>query len=233
MTSAADLFALQEIDLERDRRRALIADIDARLGETEELREARQAVADAEESLAARQKRQREIEGDLADLDHKIRPLEEKLYGGSIRNPKELTDLQHEIDLLKRRRDGLDDQGLANLEAIEAATAVLAEARSRLAAVEAAWRRDQESLRAQRERAESELASLARDREARTAGWERTALARYETLRSAKQGRPVARIERGACGGCRITLPTHIVQRARVAGELVNCPSCERILVAG
>jgi hypothetical protein len=33
MTSAADLFALQEIDLLIDARRAIIADIDARLGE--------------------------------------------------------------------------------------------------------------------------------------------------------------------------------------------------------
>jgi predicted nucleic acid-binding Zn-ribbon protein len=58
-------------------------------------------------------------------------------------------------------------------------------------------------------------------------------LSLYEGLRSTRQGRGVALMERGACQGCRITLPTHLVQRLRAGGQLVQCPSCERILVAG
>ena len=55
----------------------------------------------------------------------------------------------------------------------------------------------------------------------------------YESLRTLKQGRAVARIEQGACQGCRISLPTHVVQRARGGTVLVHCPSCERILAGG
>ena len=62
MTSAADLFALQEIDLRRDAKRALIADVEARLGETDELVEAREAVADAQAGLDRLKKRQRDLE---------------------------------------------------------------------------------------------------------------------------------------------------------------------------
>ena len=110
MTSAADLFGLQEIDLGRDTRRALIADVDSRLGETEDLVAAREAVVTAAAALADLRRRQQAIEEQLEDLDAKIRPVEQKLYGGTVRNPKELTDLQREVDLFKRQRGKLDDK---------------------------------------------------------------------------------------------------------------------------
>ncbi|MER3420422.1 MAG: hypothetical protein C4290_07815, partial [Chloroflexota bacterium] len=58
-------------------------------------------------------------------------------------------------------------------------------------------------------------------------------LALYERLRSIKRGQAVARIERGVCAGCRITLPTTVQQRARAGAQVLQCPSCERILYAG
>ena len=101
MTSAADLFTLQDIDLRRDSRRALIADIDLRLGETHAVIAAREAVATATAIRQSRQQEQRQIETQLEDLDAKTRPLEAKLYDGSVRNPKELADMQHEVEGLK------------------------------------------------------------------------------------------------------------------------------------
>jgi len=233
MTSAADLFGLQEIDLGRDTRRALIADVDSRLGETEDLVAAREAVVTAAAALADLRRRQQAIEEQLEDLDAKIRPVEQKLYGGTVRNPKELTDLQREVDLFKRQRGKLDDEGLGNMEGIEAAEAAVREAKLACSQAEATWRVDQDELRETRGRAEHELARLEEERQRRVAGMDSQSLGIYEALRGVKQGRAVARIERGACQGCRLSLPTYVVQRARSAVALVQCPSCERILVGG
>ena len=71
------------------------------------------------------------------------------------------------------------------------------------------------------------------DRSSRTTGMDSSALGLYAALRQAKQGRAVAKVERGSCQGCRIGLPTHMVQKVRAQESLVQCPSCERILVAG
>jgi uncharacterized protein len=231
MTTASDLLGLQEIDLQRDKNRAQIADIDARLVETEELIEAREAAAAAETELADLRRRQRAIETELKDLDAKIRPLEEKLYGGSIRNPKELSDLQREVELLKAQRSKIEDEGLAGVDAVETAEATLATARQSAATIEADWRADQEGLRVNKARIEGESALLDAERARQAANLDPLSLGQYEKLRSVRQGRAVAHIERGTCGGCRISLPTHIVQRARGGSELVPCPSCERILV--
>ena len=233
MTSAADLFGLQEIDLNRDNRRALIADIDSRLSEPEDLIAAREAITTTEAALEELRREQRDLETRVQDLDAKIGPLDQKLYGGSIRNPKELTDLQHEVEYLKEQRRKLDDEGLLLLERLEAAATAQAEASNRRDLLEQDWKADLVELHATRDRAEHELDRLNEERGRRIAGMDPASLGAYEALRPKKQGRAVARIERGSCLGCRILLPSHIVQKARTVGALVTCPSCERILVGG
>ena len=233
MTSASDLLALQEIDLQRDARRGIIADVELRLGETDELYEARESMEDTVAGLERLRKRQRDFEGQLEDLDAKIKPLEIKLYDGSVRNPKELTDLQKELDSYKARRDKLDEQGIALMDNVSAATAALEEARSDLARVEAEWQKEQQSLTREREKAESELTKLDSQRAKAAKGMDASALGLYEHLRSTKQGRGVSRVERNICKGCQVILPTHLSQRLRAGRELIQCPRCERILVAG
>lgn len=233
MTSAADLFALQEIDLRRDARRAVIADIESRLDETEEIRSARQAVEDAEEDLQGLQRLQRSLDAKLADLDAKLQPLEKKMYDGSVRNPKELTDMQKELEILKGQRGKLDDEGLELIEAVEEMTRLLAEQRQALKQAEARWQEEKSELLDQKSEAESEFASLEGQRGNQTADMDRSMLGLYESLRTSKAGRAVAEVVRGQCQGCRLTLPTHLVQRLRGGGVLIQCPNCERILVAG
>lgn len=231
MTSAADLLALQDIDLKIDSRRALIADIDSRLGETEAVLEARQLLEEAEAEAARVRRQQRELDAQLEDLDAKIKPIETKLYDGSVRNPRELSDLQKELVSLKSRRGRLDDDGLSLMDVVESANRTLAAAKSGLEAAEAAWREDQRDLIEDRERAERESGTLSAERERWVSSMDARPLTLYEGLRPQKAGRAVARIERGTCQGCRLSLPTHVVQRVRVGMQLVQCPSCERILV--
>lgn len=231
MTSAADLLTLQEIDLKIDSRRALIADIDSRLGETEEVLAAREALAAAEEEATRLRRQQRELDAQLEDLDAKIRPIETKLYDGSVRNPRELSDLQKELVGMKQRRGKLDDQGLEMMETVEAANSAVIAAKREIEAAEAAWRADQSDLIEDRERAERETNTLGAERERWATGMDQLSLGLYENLRSQKSGRGVARIDRGTCQGCRISLPTQVVQRVRMGMQLVQCPSCERILV--
>jgi predicted nucleic acid-binding Zn-ribbon protein len=232
MTSAADLFALQEIDLRRDARRAVIADAEARLGETDELVEAREAVGDAEAALERLKKRAKDLDTQLSDLDAKMRPLETRLYDGSVRNPKELSDMQKEVQILQKHRSELDDAGLAMIESQERAQKALAEAQEDARQAEAAWRDDQARINAAKSKAEAEMVSLDADRAMRTKGMDAGAIGLYENLRAKHQGRAVATVLRETCQGCRISLPSHMVQKMR-AGATVQCNNCERILVAG
>jgi len=231
LTSAADLFGLQEIDIARENRRSLIADIDSRLGEPEELIAAREEAESARAELEAIRREQRDLETQVQDLDARIGPMDTKLYSGQIRNPKELSSLQHEIDFLKEQRGALDESGLAVLDRMEATSSRLQSAQERARLLDAEWKADVVDLQAQRARVETELGRLEDERGRRVAGMDSSALGAYEALRPKKNGRAVAKVERGTCQGCRLLLPSHIVQKTRAGTTIVNCPSCERILV--
>lgn len=233
MSDVGDLYALQELDLRVDALNAAAAAAEAGLQEPEGLRAAREEVEARGLALHDAEHRLRELEFEVESVSEKIATLEKKLYGGAIGNPKELADLQHDVESLQRRKRALEDQTLDAMAAVEEAQQALASARSALETLQAQWEADREAHRQTLERARAELAALEADRAARVAAIAPALLSLYETLRRTRGGRAVARIERATCGGCRISLPMNVQQRLRQPGALLQCPSCERILYDG
>lgn len=232
MTSLADLWRLQEIDIALDTTRASVEDARARLGETDELLEARRRVADLTAALRKTETEQKDIALQAEDLREKIKPLEEKLYSGTIRQPKELADLQADIDQLKRQFSTVEDRELEALSAVEAAEEALSGASADLDAIEKACREEQAELSERVERQSAEVSEYERRREEAAADIDAALLANYDQIRRRHQGRGVARLDRNLCTGCRISLPTNVVNRARAGTALEQCPNCERILHA-
>lgn len=233
MTTAAELYALQETDLAIDAARQRLAETESRLGETEELRAQREEVARRREELAGLRHRQREEEREVEELRRKAKAVEDKLYGGTVRNPKELQDLQEDLEALKRQLSRREDALLNLMLQVEEAERLLGEAEARLAETEAVWRDEQASLLAEKGRLEEELSRLEGERARQVVKVDASTLGLYDALRARRQGRAVARVERGMCQGCRISLPMSVLQRLRSGNALVQCVSCERILYAG
>lgn len=230
MTTVVDLYLLQEIDLGLEASRAALSDVEERLGESEEVQEAHRAVEEQRGRLREGQKKQREAEWTVEEIRAKLQPLEEKLYGGTIKNPKELVGFQQDVDSLKGRQRELEDRLLEAMSLVEEAERGLAEAESWLSEVEAQWQEEQENLFRQRDVLQGEIQELEGRRSRQETTVDAELMRQYDALRAAHQGRAVAKVERGICQGCRITLPMHVVQRARRSNHLVQCTSCERIL---
>ncbi|HYM13995.1 MAG TPA: C4-type zinc ribbon domain-containing protein [Dehalococcoidia bacterium] len=231
MTQFSDLSKLQEIDSALDARRGSLDDARSRMSETEELIAARARVDELRSELRIAQSAQRDIEIEADDLKAKIAPQEAKLYSGAIKNPKELAGLQADIDQLKRHLSSVEDRDLAALAALETAEGAERAAVAELAALEAAWREEQEELSRRVAQLTAEIAAYELQRDEVSAGIDGGLLTTYDRLRKAHQGRGVARLDRNLCLGCRISLPTAIVNRARAGSTLVQCPNCERILI--
>jgi predicted nucleic acid-binding Zn-ribbon protein len=230
VASIAELYALQQTDLALDAQRAILTDAESGLGESEEVVEARRVLEKCQEARRAAEKLFKEREWEADEQRRKIEPLEKRLYQGTVTNPKELEDLQQDIESLKRRRSELEDQALEAMTALEEAQAALEEAERAIQALTGSWETEQESLHVRQERAEREIAVLEEQRAAQAEGIEPSLLRLYDRLRAARQGRGVAKVEGGACQGCRISLPMSLLQRARAGSEIVQCNNCERIL---
>lgn len=231
MTSAAELYALQEIDLALDRARARLADIEAELGESEELVEARRRAEEKRQVVAALRSQQADLEWAVDEVRAKASEVEKKLYGGSVRNPKELEDLQADLSSLQAQIRKREDALLALLVELEEAEAPFREAASTYSDLEARWREAQQALEVEKGEIEPEVERLQEKQAKQSDGIDRAALNLYRLLRERRGGQTVAKVERGMCQGCRITLPMSVLQKARAGLGLVQCVSCERILL--
>jgi predicted nucleic acid-binding Zn-ribbon protein len=226
------LVHLQAIDSEIDQKSARIDAIRAALGPTDELLTARKLLEEMRASLHALEARQRQLEWDVEDRGGKIKDLETKLYSGTVRNPKDLSGLQTEIEHLKISLGQVEDQALGVIGQADDLRAAAAGQTRALAEIEERWKADQASLRAEGTRLTSDLKALTPRRQAATGGIAGPVMARYDELRRIRRGVAVARIDRNMCLGCRTTLATSEVQKAR-QGQVAYCSSCGRILYAG
>jgi predicted nucleic acid-binding Zn-ribbon protein len=230
MTIAADLYTLQEIDSAIEAVRASLTTVEEQLGESEELVAGRQAVDEARDALEGVSRQQRDQEWQVDDLRSRLSGVEGKLYGGSVRNPKELASVQEEANIFKAQLRRREDELLDLMVRVEEGQAALREAEESLTEVEGRWRQEQKELTSDKERLEGELAGLEERRGRQSGLIEARVLALYDNLLQRRQGRAVVKVERGMCGGCRISLPMTVLQKARSGLDVVQCVSCERIL---
>ena len=231
MTIAADLHALQEIDLALDGAEGRLAEIEGQLGETVELAEARESLEARRAVAEELRSRQADLEWSVDEVRRKSGEIETKLYGGSVRNPKELQDLDADLHSLRTQTRTREDTLLSLLVEMEEAETELTKAEDVLAEIETRWDAGQRDLLAEKARLEPEAKQLRASRDAQAANMDRAALSLYQLLRERRGGQAVARVERGMCQGCRITLPMSVLQRARTGAGLVQCVSCERVLL--
>ena len=233
MTAATELFALQEIDLALDRARARLQEIDEGIQETEELAEARQLKIEKEEVLSGLRSKQRELEWEVDQVRSKASEMEAKLYGGTVRNPKELSDLDTDVRALKAQASKREDVLLALMEEAEAAEGEWRAAETEYSRIEADWSANRKVLLDEKAELEPEVQRLELQRTEQLSEIDRASLRLYEILRERRAGHAVARVEQGMCQGCRITLPMSVLQKTRTGVGLVQCVSCERILLVG
>jgi predicted nucleic acid-binding Zn-ribbon protein len=226
------LVKLQAIDTEVDQKNGRIEAIRAALGPSAELKAARQRLEESRTRLQALEARQRQLEWNVDDRSSKIKELETKLYSGTVKSPKELSGLQTEVEHLKISLGQVEDEAIGVIGQADDLRATVAAEQRELSQVEEAWKAEQTALRAEGSRLTAELKALGPRREAATAGITAPIMTRYDELRRIRRGVAVARIDRNMCLGCRTTLATSEVQKAR-QGQIAYCSSCRRILYAG
>jgi predicted nucleic acid-binding Zn-ribbon protein len=231
MTTAAELHALQETDLAMDSAAVRLNEVEAQLGETEELVAARELVEQRRGETHQVQERQKGLDWDAEEVRQKGLEIEGKLYGGTVKNPKELEDFQADLSSLRSQLRKREDALLEVMLELEDAETALKEAEAVLAELEGAWKAEQASLTEEQAALKGEIQDLDAKRSRQLDGMDRAALGLYGALRERRQGAAVAVVERGLCQGCRISLPMSILQKARSGLGLVQCVSCERILV--
>lgn len=232
MSASLGLYRLQQVDRQIDHARAQLDEIRQTLENDAELREALSLVETSQTQDRRVQSEMRNAEAEVESQKIKIEQVEASLYGGSVKNPKELQDLQKDVASLKKHLATLEERQLEAMLKAETAESELRIAKTALEGIQARLGSEHGKLVEKQATLIKQLERLAEEREAALAPIESNLLEIYEILRQQKRGVAVAEINDNACASCGTTLNASIQQNARSQNQLVNCSSCGRILFA-
>jgi predicted nucleic acid-binding Zn-ribbon protein len=232
MSAALGLYRLQQIDSQMDQARARLESIRQTLENDLELRAASERVTTAESAHREAERTQRGAETEVQAQRIKIEQAESSLYSGSVRNPKELQDLQKDVVSLKKHLATLEDRLLEAMLATDSAASSLTEARAALNQVEFRLSEQNRHLTNERTTLSHNLERFESERKAAAAPLDAKLFEQYEALRRDRRGLAVTTVSDGACAACGTTLTPGHQQSARSNGPIARCPTCGRILFA-
>lgn len=206
---------------------AELTDVEARL------RRARDEVVAAETIASDLEDEQKQADRDVEQVRERRARDQELLDSGTIGDPKQLQSIQAELENLARRQNDLEDVELEIMERVEGARAAVAQLtaqRDELAAQQQALAATVAEKLAE---IDAERAGVEAERRETAGGVPADLLALYDKIRGEHGGVGAAPLHRGACQGCRLSLPPTELEelRAAAADEVVRCEECRRILV--
>jgi uncharacterized protein len=226
----ATLFQLQQFDLELDRLAAEHQAVVASLQGSTRLRRIRNDVQTAQQQFQVGQQAQQETEWTLDDLAHRLQQKEQRLYNGTVTNPKELQSLQHEVQQLRAQYNRQEERVLEAIDTTDALKEVLQQKQLDLKKAEDAWQSEYNDLTARQSQLDTRKQELMQKRQQLSAGLPEDLLKRYDAMRRSKQGRAVSKVEQNSCQWCRVILTPSELQHVRISNELQTCTNCGRIL---
>ena len=98
MAVGRQIYELHQLDASILATDSALALVNRKLTDDSELRKAEAVLSRAQEKLAGVERRQREAEALMSDIQARLGPLETKTYDGSVGNPRELQGMQREVE---------------------------------------------------------------------------------------------------------------------------------------
>ena len=228
MSLAKRVFELQQVEQLIQAGRKQLDGIDGRISRNESMEQAGISLSAAEEELTGLEIQYKELDAEAETLRAQIKQVNDRLYGGKIKNPKELQGYEQEMNMLKANLSRKDDTLLELMEKIEAGKVVVKRLKEVHKSAGAAWQVEKGDLQVQADKLKAELAALENKRKEILNSVDRDTLSVYEGIR-ARREQAVVKVEQGRCLGCRVSLSISELNHVR-GNAIVLCDNCGRIL---
>jgi predicted nucleic acid-binding Zn-ribbon protein len=224
------LYDLQIIDLHLLKAQKAKASLDDGSAKKQQVESARQEAEKAENLYHEASAELHDKDLNLKSVESKRKAFSDKLYGGSVTNPKELESMEKEIEMLGRQKDKLEERMIELFDIIE-------ERKSTLASAQAALKQQEDELAAHLEKLRREDASLAvrisdllADREKALPEVEPALLRRYEAMRVRTGGVVVSKVEDESCSACHTQVMSGAMRELQTDKTMQTCENCGRLL---
>ena len=229
MSQARVLYDLQQLDTEIRTKKQRLGEVLRLQKDPPALVAAREAAAAADAELHLWRARHKDLTLEIAGVADKAKRSEERLYSGAVKVPKELTDLQHEVEALGRRRAALEDEELKVMMAVDERQAISAKAAAEVERLAGEFNASVATLKVEQQNLGVHLSKLIEKRGRQAALAQPALLKSYDQLIQEKRGLAVAGLRGSKCQACQMTHSGTTI-RAAAEGKIVRCDSCGRIL---
>lgn len=233
MSRPFKLFRLQQIDSQLDLLRSQLIQVEKALADDSEKRQIENKLSQFKEDLAEKRNVLRSSEFETQQQRIKIEQTEAALYGGKVRNPKELQDLQNESAALRRYLSALEDRQFEAMLAEEDASHQFEEINKEYDLFLQESTKINHQFIFDRERLLKEIANSEDERKAAAAVIDSEDLTIYQQLRTKRRGVAVSKVVDKACSACGSTLSAALLSATRSPNHLNLCESCGRMLYIG
>jgi predicted nucleic acid-binding Zn-ribbon protein len=176
---------------------------------------------------------QSKVDADVDLVRSRMERDKQRLDSGQVGSPRELENLQSEIESLHRRQGELEDVELEVMEKREVVQGRLDELRQEREHTTVTLSDTEQRRDTTWAEIDAEADKTATQRAELGGSLPTDLVALYEKVRSGSAGVGAAALHRGRCEGCHLQLNTTDLNRIREADadEVLRCEECRRILV--
>jgi len=231
MSQVVLLYQLQTIDNEiREKKQELKSVLDS-LEEPAGLKAAREQMNSAETRHKKAQAEQRRLELRLGSHNAKLKASEDRMYSGKVTSTRELSDLQKEVEMLKRQQSNLEDESLEAMLELEEAAEHETASREQLTERETAWAARSGRLEDRKQQLAIFLHGALQARKKHLTSIDAKNHATYNSIAKKKRGVAVVELKHdNTCSGC-LTGVSLATSKKVDQGLITYCGNCSRILV--
>ena len=146
MNVGKQLSDLQQIDHDLEAKAEELKQVESQLCDDKVLTQAQEELQKQQDYLAGLEKQQKAAESKVDDLQAKLNPLQEKLFAGAETNPKELMNLQHQVEGLKNQVNSEEDGILELMSQIEMQQKEMSSKTAEVEKLKQEWQKSREEL---------------------------------------------------------------------------------------
>jgi predicted nucleic acid-binding Zn-ribbon protein len=230
MTEVFQLYRLQQVDNQINQNQSRIKAIEVILNDDNTLRKIEKIAADSLASLLTLQAELKNVEAEVEAQRLKIQQNIQALYGGKVRHPKELQDLQSEGQALERHLATLEDKQIEIMIPVEETSSQHNSDQAAVLEFQSRFTEHSIQLKDEQSLIQSDLIRLEGERQAIIGSISSRYMVHYEELRQKRGGVAVALVNDKTCTACGTTLSATLIHSARASTQLTHCESCGRIL---
>jgi predicted nucleic acid-binding Zn-ribbon protein len=230
MNNSLSLFRLQALFTRRAVIRRRLEQIEITLAEDETVKTADQARKTAIQTYETAQKLQSDHQTLMDERRLKKDLTHAQLFGGKVRSPKELQELELEEKNLNDLLARMEDEMMIQMASSDQAKTDLEAAQSTHQAAIDQKTSDSSLLLGERNKLQEELGPLGLQLKSLAKEIPADIFSEFQELLRIKKGRAVAEIFDGSCNACGMDLTPADLQLAKSSPKPIHCKNCGRML---